>query len=206
MGVILEHTVIEEMSAAANRSERTGQSYPLGATILPDGVNFSVFSRGASAVELLLFNREDDARPTRVIPVDPAANRAVGVLLALPAVAAGRLLLVAAQSSAELVVSLERQDADARWRVAGFERGRSPVIAVPSDGDTTRPWRASVWAIDGGAAPITVAARAVVVGFCKRYNLLHLTFQSSLNRFRLALPSSDPVFASLPVPCSKKMP
>src|SRR6202795_5244447 len=67
--------VIEEMSAAANGSETTGQSYPLGATILPDGVNFSVFSRGASGMDLLLFNREDDARPTRVIPIDPAANR-----------------------------------------------------------------------------------------------------------------------------------
>jgi len=43
--------------------------------VLPGGVNFSVFSRGASGVELLLFDREDDARPTRVIPIDPAANR-----------------------------------------------------------------------------------------------------------------------------------
>ena len=53
----------------------TGRSAPLGATVLPGGVNFSVFSRGASGVELLLFDREDDARPTRVIPIDPAANR-----------------------------------------------------------------------------------------------------------------------------------
>jgi len=53
----------------------TGRSAPLGATVLPDGVNFSVFSRGASSVELLLFDREDDARPARVIPIDPAANR-----------------------------------------------------------------------------------------------------------------------------------
>jgi isoamylase len=52
-----------------------GQSYPLGATVRPDGVNFSVFSRGASAVELLLFGREDDARPTHAIPIDPATNR-----------------------------------------------------------------------------------------------------------------------------------
>jgi len=74
MSVILEHAGIQ-MSAATNRSESTGQSYPLGATALPDGVNFSVFSRGASAVELLLFNREDEAHPARVIPIDPAANR-----------------------------------------------------------------------------------------------------------------------------------
>jgi isoamylase len=64
-----------KMSAAANRAESTGRSYPLGATSLPDGVNFSVFSRNASALELLLFDREDDSRPARVVPIDPAANR-----------------------------------------------------------------------------------------------------------------------------------
>jgi glycogen operon protein len=39
------------------------------------GVNFSLFSRSAKNIELLLFNRPDDARPARVIPVDPAENR-----------------------------------------------------------------------------------------------------------------------------------
>jgi len=58
-----------------NCAERTGRSYPLGATIAPGGVNFSLYSRGASAVELLLFDREDDARPSRVIPIDPGTNR-----------------------------------------------------------------------------------------------------------------------------------
>jgi len=53
----------------------SGRSAPLGATVCPGGVNFSVFSRGASGVELLLFDGEADARPTRVIPIDPAANR-----------------------------------------------------------------------------------------------------------------------------------
>src|ERR1700737_2866196 len=75
MGVVLDQAIVEEMSAAANSAESTGQSYPLGATVSPEGVNFSVFSRGASAVELLLFDREDDALPSRVIPIDPAANR-----------------------------------------------------------------------------------------------------------------------------------
>jgi isoamylase len=51
-----------------------GQSSPLGATINPGGVNFSVFSRSATGVELLLFDREDDARPERVIPIDPTLN------------------------------------------------------------------------------------------------------------------------------------
>ena len=39
-----------------------GRSAPLGATVEPGGVNFSVFSKSADRVELLLFDREDAAR------------------------------------------------------------------------------------------------------------------------------------------------
>jgi len=52
-----------------------GKAAPLGATVSHEGVNFSLFSREATAVELLLFNREDDAQPTNVITLDPYANR-----------------------------------------------------------------------------------------------------------------------------------
>ena len=52
-----------------------GRSFPLGATVYPDGVNFSVFSRDAETVELLLFDRVDDPKPCRVIPLDPRKNR-----------------------------------------------------------------------------------------------------------------------------------
>jgi glycogen operon protein len=38
-------------------------------------VNFSIFSRHASHVELLLFDRDNDAQPTRVIRFDPFSNR-----------------------------------------------------------------------------------------------------------------------------------
>jgi isoamylase len=55
--------------------ERRGRAAPLGATISPGGVNFSVYSRVASAVDLLLFDREDDPHPARVIRLDPVANR-----------------------------------------------------------------------------------------------------------------------------------
>ncbi|HET9790298.1 MAG TPA: hypothetical protein VFR08_03270, partial [Candidatus Angelobacter sp.] len=37
-----------------------GRSGPLGATLSPGGVNFSLYSRHASEVELLLFNHVDD--------------------------------------------------------------------------------------------------------------------------------------------------
>jgi len=52
-----------------------GQCFPLGATVRGDGVNFSVFSRNATSLELLLFDRADDPRPARIIPLDPLANR-----------------------------------------------------------------------------------------------------------------------------------
>src|SRR5215468_2301394 len=56
-------------------SSYIGASDPLGATPSAQGVNFSVFSRHASQVELLLFDREDDAHPSQVIRFDPFTNR-----------------------------------------------------------------------------------------------------------------------------------
>jgi isoamylase len=52
-----------------------GRSSPLGATPYVEGINFSVFSRNATGVELLLFDHEEDARPGRVIRIDPLTNR-----------------------------------------------------------------------------------------------------------------------------------
>jgi len=52
-----------------------GSSSPLGATPSPNGVNFSVFSRHAAGVQLLLFDRVDDVRAARVVRLDPWANR-----------------------------------------------------------------------------------------------------------------------------------
>ncbi len=52
-----------------------GSSAPLGATVKEGGVNFSIYSRHASAVELLLFDAENDSRPSQVIKLDTIANR-----------------------------------------------------------------------------------------------------------------------------------
>ncbi len=69
-----------------------GQSSPLGASVRPDGVNFSVWSRNALGIDLLLFDREDDARPSRVIPIDPVANRTYHYWhLFVPGVAPGQI-------------------------------------------------------------------------------------------------------------------
>jgi isoamylase len=52
-----------------------GRSAPLGATVSSDGVNFSLYSRDASGVELLLFDHQDDGCPSHVIRLEPTTNR-----------------------------------------------------------------------------------------------------------------------------------
>jgi isoamylase len=52
-----------------------GRSFPLGATLCAGGVNFSVFSKHCTGVELCLFDRVDDISPTRVIALDPRIHR-----------------------------------------------------------------------------------------------------------------------------------
>src|SRR5258708_4143877 len=63
------------VSPACPAVENAGRSAPLGATVLAGGVNFSIYSRYAPAVELLFFDRDDDPRPARVIRIASAANR-----------------------------------------------------------------------------------------------------------------------------------
>jgi len=52
-----------------------GKSFPLGATVEHGGVNFSIYSKNADAVELLLFDHSEDAVPSRTICLDPRRNR-----------------------------------------------------------------------------------------------------------------------------------
>jgi glycogen operon protein len=52
-----------------------GRSFPLGATFVDGGVNFSVFSRTATAVELVFFDDEEAIAPSRVVRVNPETNR-----------------------------------------------------------------------------------------------------------------------------------
>src|SRR5450755_3278070 len=52
-----------------------GLTYPLGATVLPIGINFSVYSRYAKRVEILLFDDAADKRPSRVYTLDARSHR-----------------------------------------------------------------------------------------------------------------------------------
>ena len=80
---------------AANASAQqpaAGKGHPLGATVSAGGANFSLFSRSATRVELLFFDRADDARPSRIIELDPLVHRTYHYWHALvPGVKAGQL-------------------------------------------------------------------------------------------------------------------
>jgi isoamylase len=52
-----------------------GATTPLGATVTAEGVNFSVFSKNATRMELLLFDHVDDEEPMEIVTLDPVANR-----------------------------------------------------------------------------------------------------------------------------------
>ena len=69
-----------------------GSTYPLGVTLTTGGANFSLFSRKAARVELLLFDQVDDARPSRIVPIDPVTNRTYHYWHAfVPGVEAGQI-------------------------------------------------------------------------------------------------------------------
>jgi isoamylase len=52
-----------------------GSPHPLGATTQANGVNFSLFSGGATGVELLLFDKHDSLQPLQTIPLLPSKNK-----------------------------------------------------------------------------------------------------------------------------------
>lgn len=60
MATVLQHHT--------EKATEAGSFFPLGATVEPEGVNFALYSRDASEVYLLLFDRTDGA-PTDVIQV-----------------------------------------------------------------------------------------------------------------------------------------
>jgi isoamylase len=75
-----------------------GDSAPLGASVCAAGVNFSVFSKNATGMELLLFDRADDAHPSRAIRIEPATNRSYHYWhIFVPGVRAGQIYAFRAQ-------------------------------------------------------------------------------------------------------------
>jgi glycogen operon protein len=86
------NTLDSVLATSRARSPGAGTSAPLGATPAQGGVNFSVFSKNATGVELLFFDSAEDARPARVIQFDPKNNRTYHYWHAfVPGVPAGQI-------------------------------------------------------------------------------------------------------------------
>jgi glycogen operon protein len=63
------------LMAADPSPAAAGISYPIGAIVTDGGTNFCVYAKHASRVELLLFDRDADAVPSRSIVLDPIVNK-----------------------------------------------------------------------------------------------------------------------------------
>jgi glycogen operon protein len=69
-----------------------GSSFPLGATPTANGVNFGLYCKNGTAVQLLLFDAADSAAPSTVINLDPNRNRTASYWhIFLPELKAGQL-------------------------------------------------------------------------------------------------------------------
>jgi isoamylase len=62
-------------AAAPPYAIRPGSRFPSGASAGAEGVNFSIFSRHANRVELLLYTDADSPAPFQIISLDPEHNR-----------------------------------------------------------------------------------------------------------------------------------
>jgi isoamylase len=72
--------------------QHAGRSFPLGATLDRAGTNFSLFAKSSRAAQLLLFDSADAPAPSRVIDLDPRANRTYHYWHTfVPGVAAGQV-------------------------------------------------------------------------------------------------------------------
>lgn len=58
-----------------NQDILTGQAFPIGATVTKDGVNFSIFSKNSTQVELLLFDNTEAAEPSYTLVLDKKHHR-----------------------------------------------------------------------------------------------------------------------------------
>jgi uncharacterized protein len=115
----------------------------------------------ASDIEVQFALPQEQPQPALAENGTAAVSGAPVFTFPLPAGVKDQLALVAAQSTSDLVLSVEKRNDDGSWTPQASARGRTPLIAWPRSGKEAQ-WRASVWTLDGGAAPIKIAARNIV--------------------------------------------
>ncbi|MEP6639489.1 MAG: alpha-amylase family glycosyl hydrolase, partial [Chloroflexota bacterium] len=77
-----------------------GTPHPLGATVSPTGVNFGLYAKRATGIDILFFHAPEDLVPTRVVSLDPHLHRTGGYWHALvPGIGPGQLYGFAAHGT-----------------------------------------------------------------------------------------------------------
>lgn len=73
--MIATTTTYQVEPATLKYQVEAGRTHPLGSTPNKEGVNFSIFSKHATSVELLLFDKHDDPEPIQIIQLNPKINQ-----------------------------------------------------------------------------------------------------------------------------------
>lgn len=110
-------------------------------------------------IEVRLSLPDDDPTAIAATPSQPQNLTGASVHhVTLAKADAGSLQVVAAASTSDLTLALERQDASGAWQTIAEDEGQSPVVAAPAaDGS----WRVSVWTTDGGNGTIRLGSAVV---------------------------------------------
>jgi isoamylase len=112
-----------------------GVAAPLGAAPDRRGTHFSVFSRHATGVEILLFDRADDAKAARTIRLDPVTNRTYYYWHAfVPGVAAGQVYGYRVEGPADSATGLRFDPS----KVLLDPYGRAVVVPARYDREAAR--------------------------------------------------------------------
>jgi isoamylase len=148
MTIHLEGTMLDTCSHAAFAVER-GSPHPLGASPMPGGVNFSLFTMNATAVELLLFATHDAPEPFQAIWLDPSVNKSFHFW---------HVFVRGLQAGAHYAYRVDGPFAAA----SGHRFNRNKVLTDPyALGNTT-----AVWKRDAACGPddnVTTSMRSVVI-------------------------------------------
>lgn len=119
------------------------RTFPLGATVSPYGVNFSVFSQHCTGMELLLFDHPTDTQPRRIIPFDPVHNKTVNYWhLFVPDIGAGHLYAYRAHGPFQPEKGLRFDSTKVLLdpyakAIAGWENYNRKAAALPGDNCAT---------------------------------------------------------------------
>jgi isoamylase len=116
-------------------STRSGTRFPPGASSTAEGVNFSVFSRNAKRVELLLYDSADGAEPVQIVALDPDTNRSFFFWhVFLEGLSAGTHYTWRVDGEKELVDPFARAVTDSVWirqrAISGADSAHSSIRGV----------------------------------------------------------------------------